>query len=125
MVTEMVLKDFIFDNKSIKFINAYSGVQAIEKLKKNENIAIILLDVVIESFYTGLDTVNIIKNELKNHEVRLVLRTGQAGTAKISEVIKQYDINDYKRKEHLTTAKLQDTILFALRTYRNIQGTKI
>ncbi len=125
MVTEMVLKDFTFDNKSLKFINAYSGKQTIEKLKENDNIAVILLDVVMETINAGLNVVSVVRDKLQNHEVRLVLRTGQSGTAKISEIIKQYDINDYKKKEHLTTNKLQDTVLFALRAYRDIQDAKL
>ena len=125
MVTEMVLKDFTFDNKSVKFINAYSGKQTIEKLKEEDSIAVILLDVVMETINAGLDVVNTIRNKLQNHEVRLVLRTGQSGTAKISEIIKQYDINDYKKKEHLTANNLEDTVLFALRAYRDIQEAKL
>lgn len=124
MVTEMVLKDFVFDNKSIKFINAYSGTQTIEKLKENKNVAIVLLDVVMESLNTGLDVVNIIRNELENHEIRIILRTGQAGTATVTDIINQYDINEYKNKTSFTEQQLKDTITLALRSYRDIQLAK-
>ncbi len=122
--TEMVLKDFKFQDKPIKLLSAYSGAQTIEKLKEEPNIAVILLDVVMENIHACLDTVDFIRKNLNNHEVRIILRTGQAGTATISEIIKQYDINGYKKKENLTAERLQDTVLLALRAYHDIQLAK-
>lgn len=124
LVTEMVLKDFRFDDKPIKLISAFSGEQAIEKLKEEPKIAVVLLDVVMENITAGLDVVNEVRDTLNNNEVRIVLRTGQAGVATVSDIIKQYDINDYKNKENLTHEKLQDTVTLALRSYRDIQMIK-
>ncbi len=124
LVTEMVLKDFKFNDKPIKMLSAYSGQQTIDMLKDEPRIAVILLDVVMEHVNAGLDVVNIIRNILDNHEVRIILRTGQSGTATVSDIIKQYDINGYKNKENLTADRLQDTVLLALRSYHDIQRAK-
>lgn len=124
LVTEMVLKNFRFNDKSVKMLSAYSGQQTIDMLKDEPKIAVILLDVVMENINAGLDVVNIIRNTLHNHEVRIILRTGQSGTATVSDIIKQYDINGYKSKENLTADKLHDTVLLALRSYHDIQRAK-
>lgn len=124
LVTEMVLKDFKFNDKPIKMLSAYSGQQTIDILKDEPRIAVILLDVVMENINAGLDVVDIIRNTLDNHEVRIILRTGQSGTATVSDIIKQYDINGYKNKENLTSDRLQDTVLLALRSYHDIQRAK-
>jgi len=124
LVTEMVLKDFKFNDKSIKMLSAYSGQQTIDILRDEPKIAVILLDVVMENINAGLDVVNIIRNTMNNHEVRIILRTGQSGTATVSDIIRQYDINGYKSKENLTASKLQDTVLLALRSYHDIQVMK-
>ena len=124
LVTEMVLKDFKFQNRSVKLLSAFSGEQTIDRLKEEPKIAVILLDVVMENITAGLDAVTAIRNSLKNHEVRIILRTGQAGINTISDIIRQYDINGYEKKEYLTHRKLQDTIILALRAYRDIQQAK-
>jgi CheY-like chemotaxis protein len=124
LVTEMVLKEFRFDDRPVKLISAFSGEQALEKLKEEPNIALILLDVVMESITAGLDIVNTIRGDQDNKEVRIILRTGQAGIAKISEIIRQYDINGYKKKEHLTHENLQNTVILALRAYKDLQVVK-
>lgn len=47
--TRLALHDFTFERKPIHFISAYSAAEATEILKEHEDIAIILLDVVMEA----------------------------------------------------------------------------
>jgi len=119
-ITKSVLKDFVFEHKRLEFISAYSGTEAIEKLTEHKNIAVILLDVVMESDDAGLRVVKQIRDELQNGEVRIILRTGQPGMAPEREVILNYDINDYKEKTELTSTKLFSTIVTAIRSYKDI-----
>ena len=53
-ITELALSDFVYANRRLEFINAYSGAQARKKLQENPGIALILLDVVMESDDAGL-----------------------------------------------------------------------
>ena len=62
-----------------------------------------------------------IREDLKNRAIRIVLRTGQPGTAPEKNVILDYDINDYKEKTELTAIKLFTTVVSALRASRDIQ----
>lgn len=124
LVTEMVLRNFKFQDRPVKLISTYSGEETIDVMSKEHNIAVILLDVIMESITAGLDVVSAVREKLNNNEVRIILRTGQAGVATISEVIKQYDINGYKKKENLTNEKLQNTVTLALRAYNDIQRSK-
>src|SRR5262249_21695360 len=55
-----------------------------------------------------------------NTHSRIVLRTGQPGQAPEEDVIKTYDINDYKEKTELTKRKLITVFYSALRSYRDI-----
>lgn len=127
LVTEMVLKDFEFEDRPLKMLRAYSAEQTLNVLKQEPKVAVLLLDVVMESLNAGLDAVPIIRNELKNKRVRIIITTGHAGTATVSEIIRQYDVNDFKNKTCLDNEKLKDTVTFALRGYRDImngQGNK-
>ena len=124
MVSKMILKDFHFENKPLELVSVYSGADTIKKLEEENHFAILLLDVIMETTTAGLDTVNIIRDELQNHEIRIILRTGQAGTAIVTDIINQYDINEYKNKTSFTEQQLKDTMTLALRSYRDIQHAK-
>jgi diguanylate cyclase len=108
--------------QALEFLHAYSAAQAIEILKQEKDIAVVLLDVVMEREYTGLELVKTIREELKLPDVRIILRTGQPGQAPEIETIHDYDINDYKTKSELTRTKLFATITSALRAYRQIRA---
>ena len=120
--TRMVLDDFEFEGTGLEFISAYTAKEAVELIKIHEDAAVMLLDVVMESDHAGLELVKIIREELNNHMVRIVLRTGQPGQAPERSVIIDYDINDYKQKTDLTSQKLFTTIYTAIRSYRDINA---
>lgn len=119
-VTTLALADFKFKDRGLKFLHAYTGKEAKEVLRSNPDIALVLLDVVMETDNAGLDVVEFVRNELKNNFVRIVLRTGQPGQAPELEVISRYDINDYKNKTELTRTRLFTTIFTGLATYRDL-----
>lgn len=118
--TKLALHDFIYDRKPIHFISAYSAAEAAEMLQLHDDIAVILLDVVMESETAGLDLVETIRYHLNNTTVRIIIRTGQPGVAPERYVIDHYDINDYKEKTELTTDRLYTTIRSALSQYKQI-----
>jgi diguanylate cyclase (GGDEF)-like protein len=120
-VTRLALSDLLVLGRNLVFHHAYSGKAAIEFLKTNQQIAVILLDVVMESDDAGLLVVQQIREELKMEEVRIVLRTGQPGYAPEESVIKEYDINDYKTKTELTRSKLVTSIISSIRSYQQIR----
>ena len=120
-ITKSVLKKFIFENKGIEWFSAFNGDEAIEILKNNSDIDMILLDVVMETDNAGLIVAKRIRNELNNQAIRIVLRTGQPGSAPEKQVIVDYDIDDYKEKTELTSTKLFTTMVSSLRTSRYIK----
>ncbi len=121
LLTRLVLKNYEFEGRGLKLLSAYSGAGARQILRDNPDVAIILLDVVMEREDSGLRLVRYIRNEMENTNVRIILRTGQPGQAPEHEVVSQYDINDYKAKTELTAQKLFTTVTSALRSWRDIQ----
>jgi signal transduction histidine kinase/FixJ family two-component response regulator len=116
-VTRMALKGFAYQGREIHFLHAYSGEEARKLLCDHSDIALIFLDVVMETNHAGLDLVKHIRNVMKNHFTQIVLRTGYPGQAPEREVIATYEINDYKTKTELTTFKLFTVTLASLRAY--------
>ena len=123
-VTEMIFKGFQFEGSSLEIFNTYSAAETIELFKKRNDIAILFLDVVMEKSCSGLDVVRILREDLGNASTRIVLRTGQPGEAPEEDVIRDYDINDYRLKTELTSNRLKTTLYSALRNYRDIRILK-
>lgn len=119
-VTRLALNDFSFQQKRLEFISAYSGEEAQKILATQPDIAVVLLDVVMETDDAGLKVASYIRETLHNHFVRIILRTGQPGQAPERQVIVNYDINDYKSKTELTAQKLFTVMMSSLRSYRDI-----
>jgi len=121
-VTELALDGFEFEGCPLLFYHSYTGEEALECLRMQEDIAVVLLDVVMESDHAGLEVVKHIREVLKNQHVRIILRTGQPGQAPEQDVIQQYDINDYKEKTELTAQKFTTLMYASLRSYRDIMA---
>lgn len=116
-VTKLALNDFIFENKKLDFVSAYSGKEAVKVIQSNPDIAMIFLDVIMEHDKAGLDFVKYVREILGNELVQIVLRTGQPGQTPEKQVIQEYDINDYKTKTELTGIKLFTTVRTNLKTF--------
>ena len=119
-VTKLVMADFEMDGRGLQFTHCYSATEARKVLAERKDIALILLDVVMESEHAGLDLARHIREDLGNLNVRIILRTGQPGQAPEEQVIRDYDINDYKEKTDLTRRKLITVFYAGLRAYRDL-----
>jgi PAS domain S-box-containing protein len=123
VVTRLALRNVTFLNRPLQILSAYSGKEAMEVMRNTDDIALVLLDVMMETDDAGLRVAKAIRGELNNHLVRVVLRTGQAGQSVEQRVIVDYDINDYKSKTDLTTQKLFTTVIASLRAYGSLVAT--
>ncbi|MEG3758323.1 EAL domain-containing protein [Pseudoalteromonas carrageenovora] len=119
-VTKLALSGLEYNGAGLRFHDAYSGAEAIEVLANNESICVIFLDVIMETDDAGLQVVKKVREELNNHHVRIILRTGQAGNTPEEKVIREYDINDYKTKTELTRSKLVTSLITAIRSYEQV-----
>src|SRR3954468_6414706 len=120
--TTFALGNLDMQHRPLEFVHAYSAGQARELLKHEQEIAVILLDVVMEQDDAGLHLVRHIRETLKLADVRIILRTGQPGYAPEIDAIRDFDINDYKTKSELTRIKLFTTVTAAIRSYEQIRA---
>ncbi len=120
--TAFALRNTEILGRPLEFFHAYSGQEAMTLLKEVKDIAVILLDVVMETPNSGLDLVHIIRHELGIHDARIILRTGQPNQAPEIEIIRDYDINDYKLKSELNQTKLYAALTTAIRSYNQIRA---
>lgn len=119
-ITRLVLQNVQFEDQPLTVLSAHSGDEALEVLGHHNSIALILLDVVMETDDAGLRVARNIREVLHNEAVRIVLRTGQPGQAPERKVIVNYDINDYRTKTELTATKLFTAVITGIRAFRHI-----
>ncbi|WLD59383.1 SpoIIE family protein phosphatase [Salinispirillum sp. LH 10-3-1] len=124
-VTRMALREFRFQNHRAEFYSAYSGSEARAVLEQQDDIALILLDVVMESEDAGLNLARHIRDTIGNKLIRIILRTGQPGQAPEQRVVLQYDINDYRSKTEMTAQRLITSVVSALRSYIAIKDLDV
>ncbi|AVR97388.1 response regulator [Pseudoduganella armeniaca] len=120
VVTKFSLSNAVFMGRRLSFLHAYSGHEALQMLRQHDDVALVLLDVIMETTDAGLRVATRIRDELHNALVRIVLRTGQPGQALEHGIILDYDINDFWCKTDLTTRKLFTTVIASLRGYHSL-----
>lgn len=121
-ITKLTLRDFEFEDRHLRFLHAYSGQEAMTLFNEHSDIAIVLLDVVMESDQAGLEVIRFIREELNNHYTRVILRTGQSGGTLENEIIREFDIDGFRAKTDLTKQNLSQLFYTNLRSYRDINN---
>ncbi|MCP4992853.1 MAG: DUF3369 domain-containing protein [Gammaproteobacteria bacterium] len=120
-ITELNLKGFQYAGRGLSLIKAHSASEARSILKNEDDIAVALIDVVMENDEAGLELVKYIRDDLDYQLIRLFIRTGQPGMAPERFVIDHYDIDGYSEKTELTAQRLYTMVRSALKSYRDIK----
>ena len=124
VVTKFALSQASFEGRRLSFLHAYTGEEALTLMRNTPDIAVVLLDVIMETQDAGLQVARQIREDLHNSAVRIILRTGQPGQALEHRIIIDYDINDFWCKTDLTTRKLFTTVISSLRTYASLRDVE-
>ncbi len=120
--TTFALDSLEVHGRRLAFLHAYSAAEARDLLERESDIAVVLLDVVMEEADAGLHLVRHIRETLGLHDLRIILRTGQPCYAPEVDAIRGYDINDYRTKSELTRTKLYTSVASAIRAYEQIRA---
>jgi diguanylate cyclase (GGDEF)-like protein len=120
--TRLALSDLVFEGRGVTFVSAYSAEEAKTLFPNHPDIAVALVDVVMETDSAGLDLVEWIRDVHGDRLVRIILRTGQPGYAPETDVIVRYEIDDYKEKTELSRTKLMTLLISAFRGHRQIEA---
>lgn len=108
--------------RRLQLIEARSASEAYDRLREDPEIAVALLDVVMEHERAGIDLVAQVRQQLGRNKLRIILRTGQPGYAPEADTVERYDINDYRNKTELTQARLLSVLTVAIRTFQHLQS---
>ncbi len=120
-ITRIALNGAECEGRPLQLLFASSATEALLLLQTEPEIALLLLDVVMESEHAGLDLVRSVREQLGNRSSRIVLRTGQPGQVPPIEVFRRYQIDDYTHKAELGFDRLNLVVASAIRAYALLQ----
>jgi EAL domain-containing protein (putative c-di-GMP-specific phosphodiesterase class I)/CheY-like chemotaxis protein len=123
-VSRLILSGLNFEGREVELLGANSGAQAREILQRHGDVALVLLDVVMETDDAGIALVRHIREEQRNGDVQIVLRTGQPGMAPERDVVLRYEVNGYFLKTDITAQRLHSIVISALRSYRHARSLR-
>ncbi len=121
-VTRLALAGLVIDGRPLQLISARSPHEARVALVSHPDVAVVLLDVIMDGGQTGLDLARWIRDDLSNNTVRIVIRTGQPGAVPEAEVLTRYDVNDYREKTAFSMQALRTVVIGAVRNWRDIMA---
>jgi len=119
-ITRIVLSPLRFDDRPLELLEATSADEGIALFAAHGDIALGLVDMVMEEPTAGLRVIDAVRNAQGNHKVRLVIRTGQPGHLPEERIVRENEINDYREKTELSAQKLRSVTTSALRAYRDL-----
>ena len=120
-VSLLALHGLTVDDVAVDIIGIESAEAGRRYLRSHSDVAVAIVDVVMESETAGLDLIHWVRGELGDHAIRLVVRTGQPGNAPESQVIRHCDIHDYLGKSETTARRLASCVTGAIRAWRDVQ----
>lgn len=119
--TEFALEEFEFLDRNLNILTASSKQEAMEIFEKRDDIAVALIDIIMENDQAGLELIEHIRTTRQNPLSRLVVRTGQPGRFPEESVFTTYDIHLYLDKADLDASQLTYAITSALRSYIDLR----
>lgn len=119
-VTRLALSEFRFMDRPVEVKGAKTIEEARAMIGQTPDLAVVLLDMVMEQEKSGLDIVHFLREDRGNRAVQIILRTGYPGQAPEQDLVLRLDINDYRAKSELTHARLNTVMAASLRAYHNL-----
>jgi len=119
-ITRIVLGTLKVDGRPLDLLEATSAEEGIALFATHPDIALGLIDMVMEDPSAGLRLITAVRDQQGNQRTRLVVRTGQPGHLPEDRIIRDYDINDYREKTELSAQKLRTVAYSAIRSFRDI-----
>jgi signal transduction histidine kinase len=117
----LALEGSVVQGAALQLMDASCTLEAQALLAAHPDIAMVLLDVVMETHDAGLLLVQHIRQQLGNRMMRIVLLTGQPGYSPHRAVVERYEIDNYLLKSDLNADKLHTVVYAGLRTFETLQ----
>jgi len=116
-VMRLALADVTVGGRALEFRDAYGGGEACRILRDDIDIALVLMDLVMEGERSGIEAARAIRGPLGNARVRIVLCTGDIQTELRAGTMAELDLTECWQKTELTARRLSAIVHNALGRY--------
>lgn len=117
-LTSILFGDMAHEGLKVKFIYADSVDSACEIIKKEKNMALLLLDMVMGDRDAGIQVMDYLRTTCENTSTRLVVRSSVRDTHPSDELCEKYQIDRCVVKSELSVEQLRDVIEESLNLYQ-------
>ena len=104
------------EGRALRLVLCSNCVDARAKLAE-EQFAVAILDVVMESEHAGLDLVREMRTDPRHEVTPIVVRTGQPGAFPEAKILQDFRISDYWRKDDVQPHRIRASITGLIRGY--------
>ncbi len=118
--TRLLLEKFVFDGRLLEFYSVYSAGEAKSWLDDNPDVALVLVDTVMETEFAGFDVIKHIRKTMGNSLIRIILRAERYGELPVQKVVLDYEIDGYLAKQDVSIQRLIIMVTTAIRAYRDL-----
>ena len=117
LATKMSLKRARYRDGRFSLLTATSGCDALDVLRDIPDVAVTIIDQIMETETAGIEACLRIRRELGLHRMRLILRSGLADSMPTGEGFDQLDLSCVLPKGEMTPESLLASLHEALDTY--------
>lgn len=117
-VTRMSLKRSKFRDQKLDILLAKSGAEALDLLRSENGVGVMLIDGEMETADAGLETCRAIREELGNADLRIFLRTGKVEMdEREKNAVRTWDLEGHLPKGDASKDDLVATVMAGLEAY--------
>lgn len=117
---ELLLASVSFDGRSVEMLLASSSDEAKQVISANPDLAVAVVDVIMETSTAGLDLAVWLAEQPAHAATRVVIHSGQPAETRQDAVERNYEIHDYWHKSAVNASAMRTRLLFLLRNHRDI-----
>lgn len=122
LATKMCLKRERYRDRRFAISTAASGQEAVEAVRQDPNIAVVIIDQIMEEDTAGLEACRRIREELGLSRPRLILRSGLAMATDIPKELESLDLTAVLPKGEMTPESILQQVSEALDAYYALPG---
>lgn len=117
MVSRLGLRSARYAESALTILEAGTAAEAKQVMEAHPDVAVVLLDVVMESVSAGLDFASWLFERAAPPRPRVVLRSGQPGPRSAESAQRGLALHAYLEKTDVTVDRLRATVIDALTAY--------
>ena len=123
-ITNVFLNGITVGGRSVDLIDGYSAKEASALLLEHSDVAVVIVDVVMETKFSGFEVIRYLRETLHNRYARIILRSATKCNSVNLDSIRDYDISAQAEKSEMTADKLREMVTSAIENFSVLRAQR-